>query len=1447
MSGRKRTPPPPWTRFRRLLAAAASAVLAGGLLAAPAAATPVGDDAAPGAAPKTATATIAAELRTTVAESTGERIQALLMLPNPQRYPTNPDTAVDQLRTHAQEVQDEVETALEERAETAGDVRVVNRFWITNMLLVEFTADASRLAALAALPGVQRVLPNFTLSLPDTEMTATADPAAAIIDGRITWGLDRIGAEKVWTELGLDGTGVRVVTLDTGVAINHPDLVGKMATDDPTDPTYPGGWMEFSSSGGLVSSQPRDSSTHGTHVSGTIHGGAASGVIIGGAPGAEMAHGLVIPGGSGSFTQVAAGMQWAIAPTDAAGNPAGRPADVVSMSLGAASYSAEMIAPTRAIVAAGAFPSFAIGNEDIFGSCGVGSSSPGNVYEAVGVGATDIDDNVADFSCGNVVNKSSWASPPADWPDSWVTPDLSAPGDEVWSASPDGSYRYASGTSMATPHTSAVAALLLQGAPELSVDATRTALIDTAFWDDRYADVAPDTRYGHGRIDAYAAASQVALDSGVTGAVTTAGTSAPIADAVVTVTPGGASVRTGDDGAFTLRLPPGDYTLTASAFGHETTSASAVVVEESFTTVDLALEPLPIGVITGAATFEESGHGVPGVTITVTADGAPVDRTVVTGADGAYRIELPAGDYRVAADHPRFAASPPVEVTVPDGGTVTTDFTLRPPPQTVALVGSYAESYAEEIFTPRGIETVIYDWSELADAAEHSLVVLGYGVSSNYNEATFQAFLDATDAAGTGVIFTDHAYSTGNGIRQLSRHTGQPVSTGSNTGGTGVAESFYEVTATHPILDGYAVGDRIPLDTSTQAKWIAWFGDYSGEGRQTLADLGRSDATGIYGGGIGVDQRPTNRHVLLSTHGVSVTRGPVDWSPEATEVFLNAVDWAARPAEDGQPYFAVHGLTVGPDEVKSDEPVTVTVQVKNVGASAGPYQAVLRVDGEPAATTTVTLDSGANRSLTWTISEREIGDYAVSVEYLTDSFRVRPPRVSLTARTVDAPDAAPGPLAGATVELIHDGAVVPVGATGDDGTLTFETPAAVDRYTLVVRRAATEADGTAYLLHRVITVIDDDEVVFAPRVLAGGMTEGSTAAENLSTRMELAAEQVDDAHEALVYLRSTGTAPWAYPFGPGPLVASLDTYQAVAVHQVPRLEQDWWLVSEILSDLDWTEPFDGTLPFGGAPKVEVAASVPAPATAEVDWSVTDAYGHPFATVRATEVRPFADLPAVTRLEDVAAAVRTLAPVEARPVLRLSAPDGTPVRGGYVNWADRPYTFEVDDPQPGRYQLELELDTGWYGGSVDAETSVVLAPAATLTADYPAAAEVDGWVHPTVRAVNSSGVDQGTAALTLTVTHPDGDLLARDLAVQVRVDDAWVRVPLTVRDGALTATLAPEVALPAGADHTWLLHTRARRAGEFTFTHELSGDGVSVTASSVVSVVPATAGYGALPV
>ncbi|MGB3439271.1 MAG: S8 family serine peptidase [Actinophytocola sp.] len=1364
-------------------------------------------------------ATIAPELVAEVqAAAEGEPVQALVMLPNAE-LSGDRDAVLATLRDHAADTQAEVTAAIGETA------TVVNRFWLTNMLLVEFPADTGTLNSLAAVPGVARLIPNFELTAPEpAPSTADLTPAA-----ELTWGLQKIEAARVWQELGVDGSGVRVATLDTGVDISHPDLAGKMVTDDASDPNHPGGWMEFNSTGGLVTSAPHDSAYHGTHVSGTIHGGETSGTAIGVAPGAELMHGLVIPGGSGSFAQVAAGMQWAVAPTDAAGNPAGRPADVVSMSLGGNGFHQEMIQPTRAIRALGSFPAFAIGN-----NCGtIGTASPGNVLEAVAVGATDTTDNVASFSCGGVVRKNQWSDPPADWPESWVKPDISAPGVDVYSASPGGGYRTLSGTSMATPHTAGTVALMLSAAGGLPVTEVLDVLADTAFWDDRYAAAPPDTRFGRGRINAYEAVRFVALDSGVQGTVTDAATGAPVSGATATIEPGGRGVTTGADGTFGARLEPGDYTVTTGAFGYETATAQVTVVADSFATVDVGLTALPSGQVTGKATLDVSGTGLPGVAVKVL--GVPADLTATSGADGTYTITgVPAGTYRVAATHPVFRAPAETEVTVTEGQAATADFTFGAPPRSVAIVDSSATragEYRDVVFAPRGIETAIYNWDQLDQAARHATVVLGYGtLTSNYNQARFQAFLDATDASGAGVIFTDHAYTTGNGIRQLSVHTGQPAATGSNTGGSGSAEAYYEVTEEHPLLAGYAVGDRIPIDTSTNPKWAAWFTGYEGEGRQTIAGFGRT-ADGVLGGGIGVDQRATNRHVLLSLHGVSASRGPADWTPEATELFMNSIAWASPAPDPNQPYYALSDLRVSPGVVKASENVTVTAQVKNVGKTAGTYNAELKVGGAVEASTPVQLSAGQSKTVTWTVDPDTLGTFAVQVEYLTGSFRVRAPRVDLVASTVDAPGAAAvGALGGATVELVTGGQVRPLGTTDAAGKLSFEIPAPVGRYTLVVRKPTQADGGDAYLLHREITVIDDETISFAPRVLASGAR--ASVGEDFAVRANIELAAADARHTGSVFLRPSGTAPQGYRYEPGTLVATLDRYEAVTVHSVQHLEQDWFLPSTVVGGLDWIDPYDVSFAFGGPAEVSVGDVVAgADGQATVDWSVTDAHGVPFATIMASDVRPFLALPERAALEDVEGLVRAAVPNELKPVLRLFAPDGTPVRAGAVNWNARPFTFTLAPGTPdGAYRLALDVDTGGYSGDLTGEATLRVGPepvAEVAVTDTRGTFVPGAHTQYDVSAVNGGTADTGPMSWTVRIAA-DHALAPKDVVLRLRVGSTWQRVALT-RDGdALTGTVVADAALAAGSAETWRMSLLLRTTGSYDVTDTFTGTGVSVT-------------------
>ncbi|TDE01490.1 S8 family serine peptidase [Jiangella asiatica] len=590
------------------------------------------------------------------------------------------DAVVAELKDVAARSQPAVREAVER---AGGTVRAA--LWLTNALVVELPEAGSQGAfeALAELSGVDRVVPNFAVTpLEPAATTATATTAvdAALAVGDATWGVDRIGADRVHDELGIDGSGVRVATIDSGVDIGHPDLAGRMATDDPADPAHPGGWMEFDRFGGILRSTPYDGDEengHGTHVAGTIHGGDTSGVAIGVAPGALMMHAPFYGGGDGTWAQVVSAMQWAIDPFDQAGEPAGEPADVLSMSLGSRGYLQELIAPVQAVRAAGVFPAVAIGND-----CEPGqTASPGNVLEAVGVGATDRTDTVTAFSCGGPVRRSDWADAPADWPDSYVKPDLSAPGADVYSSLPGGGYGVVSGTSMATPHVAGAAALLFAAAPGLTVDEAVAALTDTAYFDERHGAQRPNARFGAGRIDAHRAVLAVTGGTGIAGIVTDAATGAPVAGATVAV--GGRVTRADDTGAFHLLAPAGSRTVEVAAGTYRAATLDVTVPAHAVATADVELAPEPAGSVTGRVAFGPTGAGVPGAAVEVLpAAGTTPGTTAETSTDASGEFDLgrlAAGSYRLRAHAPGLPPSAPLMVEVAAGRDTAVELALSEP------------------------------------------------------------------------------------------------------------------------------------------------------------------------------------------------------------------------------------------------------------------------------------------------------------------------------------------------------------------------------------------------------------------------------------------------------------------------------------------------------------------------------------------------------------------------------------------------------------------------------------------------------------------------------------------------------------------------------------------------------------------------------------------------
>lgn len=317
------------------------------------------------------------------------------------------------------------------------------------------------------------VYPNLTASVGPLVPSAvkTAEP--------FTYGLNKLRMPQVWEKnKNLVGTNVKVGILDTGIDAAHPDLAGKTIS-----------FKDFINN----KPAPYDDHSHGTHVAGTISGGAKSGTAIGVAPGVKLIVGKVFSAqGSGSTAKILEAMQW-VADPDGNAQTNDAPA-LVSNSWGGGTPSAGVDPKDepycRAVdgwVKLGILPVFAAGNS---GPRPQTVNLPGGCPNAFTVGATDDQDAIANFSSRG----------PAVWKTgSMIKPTVSAPGVAVLSSVPGGQYKAFSGTSMATPHTAGLAALVYQTNANANVEAV-SKLLTTGSVD--LGEKGNDNIFGFGRIDA---------------------------------------------------------------------------------------------------------------------------------------------------------------------------------------------------------------------------------------------------------------------------------------------------------------------------------------------------------------------------------------------------------------------------------------------------------------------------------------------------------------------------------------------------------------------------------------------------------------------------------------------------------------------------------------------------------------------------------------------------------------------------------------------------------------------------------------------------------------------------------------------------------------------------------------------------------------------------------
>ncbi|WP_418956376.1 S8 family serine peptidase [Streptomyces tritici] len=556
-------------------------------------------------------------------------------------------------------------------------------FWIANTLKV--TGDETLARKLAARPEVAALETDDPVRLPDP-LPGEAEPRTDAVE----WNVERIGAPRVWSELGVRGEGITVANIDSGVQYDHPAVKAAyrgLKADGTYDHTY--NW--FDPAKVCAGAAPCDNNGHGTHTMGTMVGDDGAGNRIGVAPGARWIAAKGCETSSCSRDSLLRSGQWIVAPTDASGqNP--RPdlaPDVVNNSWGSGVLDTWYKTTVQAWRDAGIFPAFSNGNS---GPGCATAGSPGAYVNSYATGAFDINNAIASFSSRGAGEAGG------------IKPNLAAPGVNVRASWNNGGYNAISGTSMASPHTAATVALMWSASPAIRGDVTETEkLLDSTATDvDATAcggTPADNNVFGEGRLDAYAAVTAAPRGplGAVSGKVTAAG--APLAEALLRFDgPMKATVTSGTDGGYALpRLMVGEYAVEVTKFGHLPATGTVTVTENGSAVKDFALDEAPSADVTGVVT----GAAGPEGGAVLTAQGTPV--TGKADADGRYTLRLPHGTYQlnVVPAH-RCASATTVQVEV--AGATTRNVTL--PARTDAFGTACSVSTSAEF--PSGTTKLAY-------------------------------------------------------------------------------------------------------------------------------------------------------------------------------------------------------------------------------------------------------------------------------------------------------------------------------------------------------------------------------------------------------------------------------------------------------------------------------------------------------------------------------------------------------------------------------------------------------------------------------------------------------------------------------------------------------------------------------------------------------------------
>jgi len=291
--------------------------------------------------------------------------------------------------------------------------------------------------------------------------------------------IDAPEAWRIWN--GEIGAGITVAVIDTGIDYTHEDLREQMwvnpgeipgnGIDDDNN-----GWVDDVHGADFVNQDgdPMDDQMHGTHCSGTIAGVGGNGIGVAGVSwrGVRlMALKFLDAGGSGRTSDSIFAIDYAVA----------HGAKIASNSWGGGGSNPGLaVAIAKAERAGMLFPA-AAGNE--------------------GQNNDEVPSYPANYESDNIISVASmtWLGEMSSFSCyGKTTVHVAAPGSSIYSTTPGNNYKHLSGTSMATPHVSGLAALVWMYRPQLTMSQVRDVIIGSV----KKMDALTETTISGGMINA---------------------------------------------------------------------------------------------------------------------------------------------------------------------------------------------------------------------------------------------------------------------------------------------------------------------------------------------------------------------------------------------------------------------------------------------------------------------------------------------------------------------------------------------------------------------------------------------------------------------------------------------------------------------------------------------------------------------------------------------------------------------------------------------------------------------------------------------------------------------------------------------------------------------------------------------------------------------------------